>query len=166
MPELMQRFGCSQRNSLRMVQMSTSTYLYTSVAPDATLLKMRIKEISDTRVHYGYRRVHVILRRDGHPDNVKHVCRPYREEGLLLPPPRRAHKRQSPRVGPCDANGRPDEGPQGGRASTALLTAPHDDERCQRQTSQRHGARQGHRRRDGNAGDDELRRIRVARNGG
>ncbi len=27
---------------------------------------MRIKEITDTRVHYGYRRVHVMLRREGH----------------------------------------------------------------------------------------------------
>ena len=80
----MQRFGCSQRNALRVVQMSASTYLYRSVARDATLLKMRIKEITDTRVHYGYRRVHVMLRREGHPDNVKRVYRLYREEGLSL----------------------------------------------------------------------------------
>ena len=60
-PELMRRFGCSQRNALRVVQMSASTYLYRSVARDETLLKMRIKEITDTRVHYGYRRVHVML---------------------------------------------------------------------------------------------------------
>ena len=80
----MQRFGCSQRNALRVVQMSASTYLYRSVARDATLLKMRIKEITDTRVHYGYRRMHVMLRREGHPDNVKRVYRLYREEGLSL----------------------------------------------------------------------------------
>jgi putative transposase len=28
-------------------------------------LVMRIKEIAATRVHYGYRRVHVILKREG-----------------------------------------------------------------------------------------------------
>lgn len=72
-PELMQRFGCSQRNALRIVQMSASTYLYRSVARDATVLTARIKEITETRVHYGYRRVHVLLRREGHPDNVKRV---------------------------------------------------------------------------------------------
>lgn len=68
-PELMQRFGCSQRNALRIVQMSASTYLYRSVARDATVLTARIKEITETRVHYGYRRVHVLLRREGqgHP---------------------------------------------------------------------------------------------------
>ena len=83
-PELMQRFGCSQRNALRVVQMSASTYLYRSVARDSTALKPRIKEITQTRVHCGYRRVHVMLRREGHKDNVKRVYRLYREEGLSL----------------------------------------------------------------------------------
>jgi putative transposase len=31
-------------------------------------------------VHYGYRRVHVLLRREGHTDNVKRIYRLYREE--------------------------------------------------------------------------------------
>jgi putative transposase len=65
MPELMQRFGCSQRQALRVVRISASTYLYVPVRKDETVLKARIKEIADTRVHYGYRRVHVMLRREG-----------------------------------------------------------------------------------------------------
>ena len=80
----MQRFGCSQRNALRPVKMSASTYLYQPVKKDESALKMRIKEITDTRVHYGYRRVHVMLRRESHMDNVKRVYRLYREEGLNL----------------------------------------------------------------------------------
>ena len=80
----MRRFGCSQRNALRIVRMSASTYLYVSRRKDETVLKSRIKEITDTRVHYGYRRVHVMLRREGHMDNVKRVYRLYREEGLSL----------------------------------------------------------------------------------
>jgi putative transposase len=80
----MQRFGSSQRKALRVVQMSAWTYLYRSLARDATALKLRIKEITQTRVHYGYRRVHVMLRREGHKDNVKRVYRLYREEGLSL----------------------------------------------------------------------------------
>jgi putative transposase len=39
------------------------------------VLKLRIKVITTARVHYGYRRVHVMLRREGHPDNVKRVYR-------------------------------------------------------------------------------------------
>jgi putative transposase len=80
----MQRFGCSQRQVLRIVRMSASTYLYVSQRKDESVLKARIKEITDTRVHYGYRRVHVMLRREGHMDNVKRVYRLYREEGLSL----------------------------------------------------------------------------------
>jgi hypothetical protein len=33
--------------------MSASTYLYRSVARDATALKMHLKEITEIRVHYG-----------------------------------------------------------------------------------------------------------------
>ena len=80
----MQRFGCSQRNALRVVKMSISTYLYRSVARDTTALRLRIQEITQTRVHYGYRRVHVMLQREGHKDNIKRVYRLYREEGLSL----------------------------------------------------------------------------------
>ncbi len=80
----MQRFGCSQRNALRVMKMSASTYLYKSVRKDESALKMRIKEITETRVHYGYRRVHVLLRREGHTDNVRRIYRLYREEGLSL----------------------------------------------------------------------------------
>jgi putative transposase len=80
----MQRFGCSQRNALCVVKMSASTYLYQAVKKDESALKLRIKEITQTRGHYGYRRVHVLLRREGHKDNVKRVYRIYREEGLSL----------------------------------------------------------------------------------
>ena len=80
----MQRFGCSQRQALRILRMTASTYLYVSQRRDESVLKARIKEITDTRVHYGYRRVHVMLRRKGHVDNVKRVYRLYREEGLSL----------------------------------------------------------------------------------
>ena len=44
----------------------------------------RIKEIAETRVRYGYRRIHVLLRREGWRVNAKRVCRLYREMGLQL----------------------------------------------------------------------------------
>ena len=71
----MQRFGCSQRQALRIVRVSASTYLYVSSRKDESVLKARIKEITYARVHYGYRRVHVMLRREGRMDNVKRVYR-------------------------------------------------------------------------------------------
>ena len=44
----------------------------------------RIKEIAETRVRYGYRRIHVLLRREGWEVNAKRVCRLHREMGLQL----------------------------------------------------------------------------------
>lgn len=59
-------------------------YLYRSVVKDESALILRMKEITQTRVHYGYRRVHVMLRREGFKDNHKRVYRLYREQGLSL----------------------------------------------------------------------------------
>jgi putative transposase len=47
-------------------------------------LAARIKEIAETRVRYGYRRVHVLLRREGWEINAKRVYRLYKELGLQL----------------------------------------------------------------------------------
>jgi putative transposase len=47
-------------------------------------LRRRIREIAHTRVSYGHRRVHVLLRREGWNVNMKRVYRLYREEGLSL----------------------------------------------------------------------------------
>ena len=45
---------------------------------------MRLQELALTRVRYGYRRLHVLLRREGWQANHKLVYRLYREEGLSI----------------------------------------------------------------------------------
>ncbi|NCB30053.1 MAG: IS3 family transposase [Clostridia bacterium] len=45
---------------------------------------MRIREIASVRIRYGYRRIHILLRREGWEINYKRVYRLYREEGLNL----------------------------------------------------------------------------------
>jgi putative transposase len=82
--ELRDRYRASLTQTCALFNMSRSLYAYQSVARDSSALVMRIKEIAATRVHYGYRRVHVMLRREGWQDNVKRVCRLYRGEGLSL----------------------------------------------------------------------------------
>ena len=47
-------------------------------------LRQRIREIAEARVRCGYRRVHVLLRREGWTVNHKRVWRLYRLEGLQL----------------------------------------------------------------------------------
>jgi putative transposase len=80
----MQRYGASQTQACAVLRISRSVYGYRSRARGARPLVARIREIAATRVHYGYRRVHVLLRREGWRDNCKRVYRLYRAEGLSL----------------------------------------------------------------------------------
>jgi putative transposase len=66
------------------LSLERSTYHYRSRRAGQAQLTERIKEIAGTRVRYGYRRIHVLLRRDGWRVNVKRVWRLYRELGLQL----------------------------------------------------------------------------------
>jgi putative transposase len=61
-----------------------STYHYRSRRAGQAHLIERIREIAATRVRYGYRRIHVLLRREGWRVNPKRVYRMYREMGLQL----------------------------------------------------------------------------------
>src|SRR5271165_7041553 len=64
--------------------MDTSTYHYKSRRPGQVGLEQRIREICQTRVRFGYRRIQVQLRREGWPINEKKTRRIYRELGLQL----------------------------------------------------------------------------------
>src|SRR4051812_47146927 len=64
--------------------MDRSTYHYQSRRPGQADLELRIREICQTRVRYGYRRVHVLLRREGRRINLKKTRCIYRELGLQL----------------------------------------------------------------------------------
>ena len=60
------------------------TYRYRSRAKDQTALRMRLRELASVRVRYGYRRLHVLLRREGWHVNHKRVYRLYCLEGLSV----------------------------------------------------------------------------------
>jgi putative transposase len=74
----------SIRRACRALPVDRSTYHYRSRRAGQVELTERIKEIAATRVRYGYRRIHVLLRREGWPVNAKRVYRLYRELGLQL----------------------------------------------------------------------------------
>ena len=82
--DLIERYGASLRRVCGALKLSRQTYLYQSSARDSTAVLMRMKEITQTRVHYGYRRVHVLLRREGFKDNYKRIYRLYKAQGLSL----------------------------------------------------------------------------------
>ena len=66
-----------------------SVFYYRSQAQDRSALKMRIKELAMTRVRFGYRRITVLLRREGWPVGKKRVYRLDRELALQVRTKRR-----------------------------------------------------------------------------
>jgi putative transposase len=74
----------SIRRACRALPVERSTYHYRSRRAWQAELTERIKEIAAIRVRYGYRRIHVLLRREGWLVNAKRVYRLYREMGLQL----------------------------------------------------------------------------------
>src|ERR1700750_2531079 len=74
----------SIRRACHVFLLDRSTYHYKSRRPGQAALEQRIKDICQTRVLYGYRRVHVLLRREGWHINQKKTRRIYRELGLQL----------------------------------------------------------------------------------
>src|SRR6185295_1364920 len=69
------QWGVSIRRACELVEMDRSTYHYRSRRSGQAGLEQRIKEICQTRVRYGYRRVHVLLRREGWPINHVSIAR-------------------------------------------------------------------------------------------
>lgn len=74
----------SIRRACRVLEVDTSTYHYKSRRRGQAGIEARIREICETRVRYGYRRVHVLLRREGWEVNVKRTRRIYNGLGLQL----------------------------------------------------------------------------------
>ncbi len=77
-------WGVSIRRACRVLLFDTSSYHDKARRRGQADLEKRIKEICETRVRYGYRRVHVLLRREGHLINMKRTRRIYAELGLQL----------------------------------------------------------------------------------
>jgi len=55
----------STRRACAALKIARSLYVYKSKRGGQADLKHRIKEICEARVRYGYRRVHILLQRDG-----------------------------------------------------------------------------------------------------
>jgi len=77
-------FRVSTRRACRVIGVPRTTNDYRSKAKDQSALRIRIRDLAQARVRYGYRRLHVLLLREGWRVNHKRVYRLYREEGLSL----------------------------------------------------------------------------------
>lgn len=64
------------------VKLVRAMYYYKDHRRDDTLLSMRMKEIANTRVRYGFCRIFVLLEREGFNHNHKRFYRVYKACGL------------------------------------------------------------------------------------
>jgi putative transposase len=96
-------FRVSERRSCRVARIPRSSCRYRSIARDQTALRVRLRDLAATRVRYGYRRLHILLRREGWLVNHKRVYRLYQEEGLGIRAKRRKKRVSGSRVLPPPA---------------------------------------------------------------
>jgi putative transposase len=77
-------YEMSQRRACRVMSTDRTSVRYQSTRPDDGPLRERLKALAHERRRFGYRRLHVLLRREGHAVNKKRVQRLYREERLMV----------------------------------------------------------------------------------
>jgi putative transposase len=82
--ELTTRYGVSVRRACHAMRFPRSTQQYRGVRDAQEPLRLRLRELATSRVRYGYRRLHVLLRREGWEINAKRVYRLYGLEHLSL----------------------------------------------------------------------------------
>jgi putative transposase len=74
----------SQRRACVLVGLQPKTYRYVSKRPDDAPIRQRLRELALERRRFGYRRLHILLRREGIVLNRKKLYRLYREERLMV----------------------------------------------------------------------------------
>lgn len=74
----------SQRRACALVGIAPKTYRYVSKRGDDVALRERLRALAYERRRFGYRRLHVLLGREGITVNHKKLYRLYREERLTL----------------------------------------------------------------------------------
>ena len=100
--------GVSQRRACDVLNIDRSTVRYASVRADDTSLRDAMKAVAAERRRFGYRRIHVMLERQGICMNQKKLRRLYREERLQVRK-RGGRKRALGTRRPLGVPNRPDE---------------------------------------------------------
>jgi putative transposase len=77
-------YRVSQGRACQVARIPVSTFRYQSTREPQTALRLRIREIAQARIRYGYRKIRVLLKREGWKVGKKLVYRLYCEEGLAL----------------------------------------------------------------------------------
>jgi putative transposase len=101
-------YRLSQRRAARLIPVRIGTLRYQSIRDRQDALRQRLRELAAVRVRFGYRRLTVLLKREGWRVNAKRIYRLYRDEGLTVRTKPRKRLASRARV-PLPAPTRPNE---------------------------------------------------------
>jgi len=76
--------GLSERRACHIVGADRTMIRYRSRRAPDTVLRGRLRDLANERRRFGYRRLFVLLRREGEPSGINRIYRLYREEGLTV----------------------------------------------------------------------------------
>ena len=88
----------SQRRAARLIPVDRMTLRYEHHRDPQEALRVRLRELAGSRVRYGYRRLTVLLKREGWEVNAKRIYRLYTEEGLIVRTQKRKERAQRQRI--------------------------------------------------------------------
>lgn len=81
---LQAQLGLSERRACRIAEADRKMIRYRSRRAPDTALRGRLRDLANERRRFGYRRLFVLLRREGEPSGINRIYRLYREEGLTV----------------------------------------------------------------------------------
>ncbi|KAA6490846.1 IS3 family transposase [Agrobacterium sp. ICMP 7243] len=76
--------GLSERRACQIISTDRKTIRYRSSRPPEVELRAKLRDLANERRRFGYRRLFILLRRDGETSGVNRIYRLYREEGLSV----------------------------------------------------------------------------------
>jgi len=77
-------YELSERRACETLSFPRSSNRYQSVRDPRAELRLRLRDLAAARPGYGYRRLHILLKREGWKVNAKLIYRLYCEEGLAM----------------------------------------------------------------------------------
>ena len=77
-------YRVSERRGSRLLPMARASLRYQGHRDPQEALRIRLRELAAARVRFGYRRLTVLLRRDGWRGDAKRIYRLYTAEGLTV----------------------------------------------------------------------------------
>jgi len=104
------KLGLSERRACTIVGADRKMIRYQSCRPPEAELRARLRDLANERRRFGYRRLFILLRREGETSGINRIYRLYKEEGLAVRK-RRARRKaigtRAPILVEAKANARP-----------------------------------------------------------